>query len=260
MRNLRSAWTVALTLGSLAVVAMVPGCGTDDDPAFKPAPHPAQATPAGNYAVLWSDLDVAGSGSIVIPGAGSYALSQSDLSLLGTELFGTRTDAPTGWHLSKCTSQIDANGIRVSPHPHNVVNFSLRFDEKTGCAQQKNFAGACVAGCPGLVSTLGYYVLTRTGEPAPIILNVTKLEVADFGYMFHWTPDASAFGPVETAELDFQARGVTIEATFTTISGVGTFQVTFDRFLANAVGTSVDACPDCPAPRQPMPREQIAGE
>ncbi|HSQ59345.1 MAG TPA: hypothetical protein VLT84_02750 [Acidobacteriota bacterium] len=259
MRNPRSAWTVALTLGSLAVVAMVPACGTDDDPAFKPAPHPAQSTPAGHYAVLWSDLDVAGSGTIVIPGAGAHALSPSELRLLGTEHFGTKTDAPTGWHLSRCTSSLDATGIRVSPHPHNVLNFSLRFDEGTGCAQEKIVAGACVAECAGLASLLGYYVLSWTGEPAPIVLNVTRLEVADFGYAFHWTPGADAFGSAETAEVDFQARGVTIEATFTTISGAGSIQVTFDRFLANAVGTSVTACPECPTPRQPMPREQISG-
>jgi hypothetical protein len=132
----------------------------------------------------------------------------------------------------------------VSPHPHNLVRLGLSFDEKTGLAEEQALTVNC-AGCGGLASGMGDFIKQTAGLAAAPAVAVTKFEIANLNYSFHWNPQANSFGPADSAYPDFTAYGISLEGTVDSDGAAGTFTVAFDRISGDAQGTQVAECPEC---------------
>jgi hypothetical protein len=234
----------ATAAASLVLAALLAGCSDTAQKKFTLAPHPAQTIPAGAYSVAWSDLDVTGSGRIVIPGKPDVILTPDQLKDLAHLLFTAKGTLHHGWEVHQAAVPTDATGLLVSPHPHNLVKLGLSFDEKTGLAEEQALTVNC-AGCGGLASGMGDFIKQAAGLAAAPTVAVAKFEIANLSYAFHWNPQADAFGPADSAYPAFAACGISFEGTVESDGAAGTFTVAFDRIRGDATGAQVAECPEC---------------
>lgn len=247
MRGMRFSSLAVLALATVAMGLWAWGCSKDGISKVVLSPHGGQTAPSGEFAVAWTNLDVSGSGRIVVPGGADVTLTPEQVKELAHSLLNVDPTGLHGYEVIPTTGADGATCLAFDPHPHGAAKLLLAYDPETGRAEGTCLPAAYPAPSGALNSVMRDFIIYTTGIPNPQDVTALKFEVAAEGYSFHWAPDGKGFGPADAAYPSLIASGLTIEGTFYSGDVQGTFSATIDRITGDARGTSVTQCPECAA-------------
>lgn len=258
MRGTRLSRLAVLGLAIATVGLWVVGC-TDQHPHKLLLPtHGVQTAPSGDYSLAWSDVEVVGTGRIVLPGETDLTLGAAQVKDLAHSLFNISAADRHGWEVTTRTDENGAAWLAVDPHPHGAAKFLVPYDEGTGRAEGYFLPAAFPAPSAAGNALMKAFIARTTGIQNLQDVNVTTFGLTAANYAFHWRPDALEFEPVEIAYPSLIAQGLTIEGTFFVGETQGSFSATIDRVVGDARGVQVTECPECAAmPGKPGGRPPV---
>jgi hypothetical protein len=237
----------SLAVLALATVTMglwAGGCSKNGISKVVLPPHGAQTTPSGDYSVAWNNVEISGSGRIVLPGE-TITLSPDQVSDLAHSLLSVSAVGRHGWEVTPTTDADGVVSLLLDPHPHGAAKLLLAYDPETGRAEGSYLPATFPAPSAALDALMKDFIARTTGIQYPQDVTATKFEIAAESYSFHWTPDGKELQPGDNAYPALIATGLVIEGTFYDGETEGTFSATIDRIIGDARGTLVAECPEC---------------